>query len=128
MHGRGGEITYTDHTGQYSIPVELIFRKGYNYLAYDAIDVETGRWVIGERAARILAAVNEGFFECDRVQLYIGERQADCSSLRGTKSRFMIGDREVSFDEFAVHQKTREPKDGDQSPFYGPGGVSPLDR
>ncbi|MFZ0031450.1 MAG: hypothetical protein WAK84_06225 [Candidatus Cybelea sp.] len=108
MRGRIGEILYVDDSGSYSVPIELASGSGTNFSATDAIEVDTGRWVVGERAVRILEKINEGFIQCDGVQMSIGKY--DWSSLDSPKSRFVIGDREVTYEEWVARAKSRSPK------------------
>jgi hypothetical protein len=118
-----GEIVYTDETGRYSVPIERAVGPGLNFCASAAIDIETGRWIVGEPVRPIMDRINEGFMECDGLRLSIA--CALFESFRSPKSKFAIGDREVTFDEWAAHVKAGMPQDGDQSPYYGWSGKSP---
>ena len=91
---------YSDASGRYSIPIEFAGGRVANYWAGFPIDIETGRWVKGARAFRILDNINEAFIRCDGKSMAL---ESDGSARDW-------------------------PKDGDQSPWYGKSGKSPLDQ
>jgi hypothetical protein len=122
--GRDGEILFTDATGRYSIPIELSFARGTNYWATLAIDIETGRWVVGNAAFRILEKINEGFMECDGLRM--STKPGDFSSMKSPKARFLVNEHEVTFEEWKAHRESEMPKDGEQSPYYGSSGRTLL--
>ena len=109
---------------RYSIPIELSFARGTNYWATLAIDIETGRWVVGNAAFRILEKINEGFMECDGLRM--STKPGDFSSMKSPKARFLVNEHEVTFEEWKAHRESEMPKDGEQSPYYGSSGRTLL--
>jgi hypothetical protein len=124
LRGRVGEILFTDSTGRYSIPIELSFTRGTNYWATLAIDIETGRWIVGKAAFRFLEKINEGFMQCDGLRM--STEPGDFSSMESPKAHFLVNEHEVTFEEWRAHRESEMPKDGEQSPYYGASGRTLL--